>query len=228
MCLMTAHARPVFHKWIGLQLCHLIGVTAFACAQRRHAREFLRCWLAVADSAFDTVGGMRAGLPLVINRLMAGGTGIPGWNSPMDHMRSIVLLRNGRVDGSSQKEKNEQGGAEQTGAEPIHRKILLSIAPQYGKGNARRSVIPITSCRNAILALAAPEMQAMVCAAFSGRRRRSPATQVDRCGKEGSARCARRIFLNLFRERSYGTIVHLRNRLPVKLAPIRKVAARGL
>jgi len=77
----------------------------------------------MAHGAFDTVGGMRAGFPLVIHRLMAGGTGIPGWNSPMEQMRGLILLSNGRLDGSSQKEKNEQGGTEHTRAEPIHGQI---------------------------------------------------------------------------------------------------------
>ena len=107
----------------------------------------------MAPGAVDTIGGMRAGLPLVVNRLMAGGTGIPGWNSPMDHMRGIILLSNGRLDASSKKKKSEQGGAEHTRAEPIHEKILLSTAPQYENGDACRSVIPITPHRNAIFAL---------------------------------------------------------------------------
>ena len=41
VCLMTAHTRPAFHEWIGLQLCHLIGVTCVARAERRRAREVL-------------------------------------------------------------------------------------------------------------------------------------------------------------------------------------------
>ncbi len=78
----------------------------------------------MAHSAFDTVGGMRAGFPLVIHRLMAAGTGIPGWNSPMEHMRGLILLSNGRLEGSSQNEKNEWGGTEQTrAAETIHGQI---------------------------------------------------------------------------------------------------------
>jgi len=32
VCLMTAHARLAFHEWIGLQLCHLIGVAGVASA----------------------------------------------------------------------------------------------------------------------------------------------------------------------------------------------------
>ena len=63
----------------------------------------------MAPGAFDPVGGMGTGLPLVIHGLMAGGTGIPGWNSPMEYMRSLILLSNGGLDGSSQKEKSEQG-----------------------------------------------------------------------------------------------------------------------
>ena len=30
VCLMTAHTRLAVHEWIGLQLCHLIGVTGVA------------------------------------------------------------------------------------------------------------------------------------------------------------------------------------------------------
>jgi hypothetical protein len=54
---------------------------------------------------------------------MAGGTGIPGWNQPMENMRGLILLSNGRLDGSSQNEKNEQGRTEQTRAETIHGRI---------------------------------------------------------------------------------------------------------
>ncbi len=63
----------------------------------------------MAHGTFDTVGGMRAGFPLVIHRLVAGGTGIPGWKQPMVYMLSLILLSNGRLEGSSQNEKNEQG-----------------------------------------------------------------------------------------------------------------------
>ena len=77
----------------------------------------------MAHGAFDTVGGMRAGFPLVIHRLVAGGTGIPGWNQPMEYMRGLFLLSNGRLDGSSQNEKNEKGETEQSRAETIHGQI---------------------------------------------------------------------------------------------------------
>jgi hypothetical protein len=77
----------------------------------------------MAHGAFDTVGAMRAGLPLVINHLVARGTGIPGWNQPMDNMLGLILLSHGRLDGSSQNEKNEKGGTEQTRAETIHDQI---------------------------------------------------------------------------------------------------------
>jgi hypothetical protein len=66
---------------------------------------------------------MRAGFPLVIDRLVAGGTGIPGWNQPMDYMRGLILLGHGRVDGNSKNQKNEKGGTEQTSAETIHGQI---------------------------------------------------------------------------------------------------------
>src|ERR1035438_5916562 len=97
---MTAHTRLAFHEWIRLQLCHLFGVTVVACAQSRLAREVLCCCLAMAHGAFDTVGGMRAGFPLVIQRLVAAGTGIPGWKQPMVNMRGLILLSNGRLDGN--------------------------------------------------------------------------------------------------------------------------------
>jgi hypothetical protein len=74
----------------------------------------------MAHAAFDTVGAMRAGFPLVIKHLVAAGTGIPGWNPPMVHMRGLILLSNGRLDGNSQNEKNEQGGTEYARTETIH------------------------------------------------------------------------------------------------------------
>ncbi len=77
----------------------------------------------MAHGALDTVVGMRAGFPLVIHHLVAGGTGIPGWNQPMHDMRGLFLLSHGRLDGSSQNEKNEKGGTEQSRAETIHDQI---------------------------------------------------------------------------------------------------------
>ncbi len=77
----------------------------------------------MAHGAFDTVGGMRTGFPLVIERLMAVRTGFPGWNQPMDYMLGLILLSNGRSDGNSQNEKNKKGGTEQTRAETIHWQI---------------------------------------------------------------------------------------------------------
>jgi hypothetical protein len=55
----------------------------------------------MAHGAFDAVGGMWAGFPLVIYRLVAGGAGIPGWNQPMEYMRGLILLSKGRLDGNS-------------------------------------------------------------------------------------------------------------------------------
>jgi hypothetical protein len=77
----------------------------------------------MAHGAFDTVGGMRTGFPLVIDRLVTGGTGIPGWNQPMVYMLGLIQLSHGRLDGSSQNEKNEKSGTEQTRAETIHNRI---------------------------------------------------------------------------------------------------------
>jgi hypothetical protein len=54
---------------------------------------------------------------------VAGGTGIPGWNQPMDYMRGFILLSNGRLDGSNRYQKNEDGGNKQTSAETIHGQI---------------------------------------------------------------------------------------------------------
>jgi hypothetical protein len=50
---------------------------------------------------------------------MAGGTGIPGWNEPMEDMRGLILLSHGRLDGNSQNEKGEQGETEHARRETI-------------------------------------------------------------------------------------------------------------
>ena len=127
MCLMTAHTRLATHEWIRLQLCYLFGVTGFACAERRRGREVLCGCLAMAHGAFHTVGGMRAGFPLVIDRLVAGGTGISGWNQPMHYVRGLILLSIGRLEGNSRNEKNEQGETEHARTETIH-----GQTPEYG------------------------------------------------------------------------------------------------
>jgi hypothetical protein len=75
----------------------------------------------MAHGAFDTVGRMRAGFPLVVNSLVAGGTGIPGWNQPMVHMRRLSLLSHGGLGGNSKNEKPEQGKTEHARTETIHR-----------------------------------------------------------------------------------------------------------
>jgi hypothetical protein len=51
---------------------------------------------------------------------MAGGTRIPGWNQPMENMRGLILLTNGRLDGNSQNEKNEQGETGHARTKTIH------------------------------------------------------------------------------------------------------------
>ncbi len=104
----------------------------------------------MAHGAFHTVGGMRAGFPLLVDRLVAGGTGIPGWNQPMEYMRGLLLLSHGRLVGSSQKEQSKQGGAEDTRAETIHGKILLSRSSECEIESASQSVIHITSHQNYI------------------------------------------------------------------------------
>jgi hypothetical protein len=63
----------------------------------------------MTHGAFDTVGGMRAGFPLVIDRLVAGDTGIPGWKQPMVNMLGLIQLSSGRLNGNRQNEKNQQG-----------------------------------------------------------------------------------------------------------------------
>src|ERR1700761_9620048 len=98
----------------------------------------------MAHGAFHAVGAMRAGFPLVIDRLVAGGSGTPGWNQPMEHMLGLILLSHGRLDGSSRKKKNEQGGTEHTSAEPVHEMLLHSPALQYQTGDACGSVMEIT------------------------------------------------------------------------------------
>ena len=74
----------------------------------------------MTHGTFDTVGAMRAGFPLVINHLVAGGTGIPGWKQPMVNMLGLIQLSIGRLDGSSQNEKNEEGETEDARTETIH------------------------------------------------------------------------------------------------------------
>jgi len=81
----------------------------------------------MAHGAFHAVGGMRAGFPLVIKPLVAGGTGIPGWNQPMHHMLGLILLSHGRLEGNSRNEKNEQDETEYAGTETIH-----GQTPEYG------------------------------------------------------------------------------------------------
>jgi hypothetical protein len=82
---------------------------------------------------------------------VAGGTGIPGWNQPMHHMRGLILLSNGRLHGNSRKEKNQQGETEHARTETIH-----GQTPEYGLQVSNRrwlqSVIHITFHRNAICA----------------------------------------------------------------------------
>jgi hypothetical protein len=74
----------------------------------------------MAGGAFDTVGAMRAGFPLVVHHLVAGGTGIPGWNQTMEDMRGLILLSHGGLDGNRQTKKNEQGETEHARTETIH------------------------------------------------------------------------------------------------------------
>ncbi len=77
----------------------------------------------MAHGAFDTVVGMRAGFPLVIDRLMTGGTGSPGWKQPMVYMLGLIQLSSGRLAGNTQNEKSEQGRTVYKSAETIHVQI---------------------------------------------------------------------------------------------------------
>lgn len=87
----------------------------------------------MAHGAFDTVGAMRAGFPLVIQRLVAGGTGVPGWNQPMIYMLGLILLSSGRLDG--QNKTIEQGETEHARTETIHRQTFLSTVIEYRSGD---------------------------------------------------------------------------------------------
>jgi hypothetical protein len=51
---------------------------------------------------------------------VAAGTGIPGWNQPMENMRGLILLSNGWLGGNSPNKKNEQGETVHARAENIH------------------------------------------------------------------------------------------------------------
>jgi hypothetical protein len=51
---------------------------------------------------------------------VAAGTGIPGWNQPMENMRGLILLSNGWLGGNSQSQKNEHGETVHARAENIH------------------------------------------------------------------------------------------------------------
>lgn len=127
--LMAVHAGLALHEGVRLQLRHLVAMTGFAGAQRRRAGEVLGGGVVIAHGALDAIGAMRAGLPLVIDRFMAGGAGISGWNEPMENVSGLLLLSAGRLDGNDErKEKDEQGGAQHTRAETGHGKILLSVA----------------------------------------------------------------------------------------------------
>ena len=74
----------------------------------------------MTHGAFDTVSCMRARLPLVIDRLVAAGARIPGWNQPMVHMLGLIQLGLSRLAGKSQNKKNEQGKTEHARTETIH------------------------------------------------------------------------------------------------------------
>ena len=147
---MTGHTRLAFHEWIRLQLCHLLGVAGVAYVQGRRGSDALCCDLAMAHGAFDIIGAMRAAFPLGIRHLVAARTGFPSWNRLMVLVRGMSLLGNGRLDGGSQNEKNEQDRAEQKCAESVHGQNLPSRTLQYRTGGGRRAVMQITAHCNAI------------------------------------------------------------------------------
>ena len=93
----------------------------------------------MANGAFDTVGGMRAGFPLVIDRLVAGGTGISGWNEPMHHMLGLILLSKGGLAGDGQSEKNEKDETEHAGTRTLH-----GQTPEYGLQVSNRRLAAIS------------------------------------------------------------------------------------
>jgi len=79
---MTGNTGFAFHEWIGLQLCHQLGVTSLAYAHPRLGREAL-CHVTMAHGACDLVDAMRPGIPFRIQPLMAVGTVFSGWNLRM-------------------------------------------------------------------------------------------------------------------------------------------------
>jgi hypothetical protein len=80
----------------------------------------------------DITGAMRAAFPLGIRHLVAARTGFPGWNRLMVRLASMSRLSNGRLDGSSQNEKNEHAGTEQKCAESVHGHNLLRRSCSIG------------------------------------------------------------------------------------------------
>jgi hypothetical protein len=77
-------------------------------------------------------------------------TGFSGWNGLMVLLRGMSLLGNGRLDGGSQNEQNEQDRAEQKCAESVHGQNLLRRIMQYRGDDGRRTVLPITADGDAI------------------------------------------------------------------------------
>jgi hypothetical protein len=86
----------------------------------------------MASGALDITGAMRAAFPLGIRHLVAARTGFPGWNRLMVRLHAMSRLSNGRLDGSSQNEKNEQGRTEQKCAESVHWQNLLRRSCSIG------------------------------------------------------------------------------------------------
>jgi len=88
----------------------------------------------------------------------------------------MSLLGNGRLDGGSQNEKNEQDRAEQKCAESVHGQNLLSRTLQYRTGGDRRAVMQITAHCNAINRTRrdAAHCPCLYLFAFAGPHRRIP------------------------------------------------------
>ena len=114
---MTGNTGFAFHEWIGLQLCHGLGVASFAYAHRRLGREALRN-VAMAHDAVDLVDAVRPGVKFRIQPFMALGTVFSGWNPLM-----CDFLGDRRLHGGGRSEQNEQDRAEPMRAESGHGQI---------------------------------------------------------------------------------------------------------
>ncbi len=120
-------------------------------AQRRHTGEVLRGCLTVAHRALDTICAMGASLPLVIDHLVAGSTGVPGWNQAMVNNCGLILLCRGRPDGDCQNEKSEQRETKDARGKTFHKQTSFvrfpSIEPAMFVISDIRHVLPESARR---------------------------------------------------------------------------------